>query len=152
GRGRRAGPAGVRAAQQLVRRRSPHVEASRIILETVLCELGRFAEAEEFCQQSLASARRRFAGNTPEVASALAWLAWTLVEQRKFGEAEPIARECLVIRAEQMPGTWRHHVAMSLHGASLAGLRRFAEAEPLLRDGYDKMEPPPAGAIYKRLA
>src|SRR5262249_18369667 len=65
---------------------------------------------------------------------------------------EPIARECLVIRAEQMPGTWRHHVAMSLHGASLAGLRRFAEAEPLLRDGYDKMEPPPAGAIHKRLA
>ena len=72
--------------------------------------------------------------------SGLVRLGAILVQQDKFVEAEPLLRECLDIRQEELPK--RHRLipyAMSILGASLAGQRKFAEAEPLLLNGFTGM-------------
>jgi tetratricopeptide (TPR) repeat protein/predicted Ser/Thr protein kinase len=82
----------------------------------------------------------------------LAVLSMCLLKQNKHAEAEPIARECLAIRAKKMPGHWAHYNTMSMLGASLAGQGKYAEAEPLLVEGYEKMKPPAQVAVRKREA
>jgi hypothetical protein len=61
-------------------------------------------------------------------------------------------RECLAIRTQAVPGTWQHHNTMSLLGGALAGQGRHEEADPLLVEGYEKMQPPEPAAFRKREA
>ena len=51
-----------------------------------------------------------------------------------------------------MPKSWLRYNAMSMLGGSLSGQGKYAEAEPLLVEGYEKMAPPKAAAIRKREA
>jgi tetratricopeptide (TPR) repeat protein len=66
-------------------------------------------------------------------------LGETLLDQRKFAEAEPVARECLALREAEAPDHWRRYSPQSLLGASLAGQRKFAEAEPLLLEAVREL-------------
>lgn len=59
--------------------------------------------------------------------------------QGKFSESEPLAREVLDFYRRKQPDTWFRFLSESMLGASLAGLKRYAEAEPLLLDGYQGM-------------
>jgi eukaryotic-like serine/threonine-protein kinase len=54
--------------------------------------------------------------------------------------AEPILRECLAIREQELPDDWRRSNALSLLGGALLGQKQYAEAEPLLRQGYEGMK------------
>ena len=75
--------------------------------------------------------------NHPGVAGSLIVLGKNLVQQEKFDEAEPLLRECLAIRQKALPPDhWRIYSAMSILGECLTGLGQWAEAEPLLLDGY----------------
>jgi hypothetical protein len=72
------------------------------------------------------------------------------LKQHKYGEAEPVLRECLAIRAEKLPDNWLRFNAISMLGGALLGQKKYAEAEPLLLQGYDGMKQreatiPPAG-------
>jgi len=70
---------------------------------------------------------------------AAADLALAYLSQRKFSEAEPLAREALEMDRRKQPDDWERFRAESLLGASLAGQRKYAEAEPLLLAGYQGM-------------
>ena len=53
------------------------------------------------------------------------------------GAAEPLLRECRVIRREALPeGHWLHANTESTLGECLTALGRFGEAEPLLLRSY----------------
>jgi tetratricopeptide (TPR) repeat protein len=114
--------------------------------------LGKLDEAETLARGALASARRRRPAGDAEVATALAMLCSIKLEQRQYAGAEPIARECLAIRADKMPGHWRTYHTMSLLGGALAGQGKHEEAEPLLREGYERMDLAQAGAKTKQQA
>jgi hypothetical protein len=58
----------------------------------------------------------------------------------KPDRALPLARECLAIREEKRPDDWLTFEARSLLGGSLLGLKKWAEAEPLLIRGYEGMK------------
>ncbi|MBA4147674.1 MAG: tetratricopeptide repeat protein [Verrucomicrobia bacterium] len=75
-----------------------------------------------------------------EQAASLAPLTHILLVAHKFIEAEPIARECLTIREDALPGNWLTFNARSMLGASLLGQEKYAEAEPLLLSGYEGMK------------
>ena len=68
----------------------------------------------------------------------------------KWTEAESLLRECLLIRAKVLPDDWLRFNSISQLGGALLGLGRFAEAEPLLVEGYEGMKsreariPPPS--------
>ncbi len=73
-------------------------------------------------------------------ANQLAALSLVLLEQMKYVEAEPIARECLAIRVKKRPDGWSPFFSRSLLGRALLGQKKYAEAEPLLVQGYEGMK------------
>ena len=86
-----------------------------------------------YLREALAG-RRRALGNAHQyTAFSLVALASVLDDRARFEEAEPLAREALDILLPA--GHWRIALSQSVLGASLAGLRRHAEAEPLLLEG-----------------
>jgi eukaryotic-like serine/threonine-protein kinase len=64
-------------------------------------------------------------------------LAYTLLAEEKFVEAEVAARESLAIREKKLPDDWRTFNARSMLGASLLGQKKYSAAEPFLLAGYE---------------
>jgi hypothetical protein len=50
-------------------------------------------------------------------------------------------RDSLVICTERTPGQWQVFLARGLLGICLAGQKKYTEAEPLLRQGYESLKP-----------
>jgi hypothetical protein len=66
-------------------------------------------------------------------------LALARLSQGKFAASEPLASEALQFYRRKQPDDWQRFRAESLLGASLAGQKKYAEAEPLLLEGYREM-------------
>jgi len=78
-------------------------------------------------------------GASPDTMASAADLALAYLSQGKFDESEPLAREALDFNRKNQPDDWQRFRAESLLGASLAGQKKYAEAEPLLLSGYQGM-------------
>jgi hypothetical protein len=86
----------------------------------------------------------------PGTASTLAWLGKLLVARGDPQGAEPLLREALASRqAAFPPDDWRVAEAGSLLGGGLVALGRYAEAEPLVVEGYRTLKQK-RGAAYRR--
>jgi len=101
-------------------------------LERADCLLREALEQNRKCPDSL---YRR--GRT---ANALGWLALNLLLQQHYAEAEPHARQAVAIFAKQRPDDPRRFYWVSLLGDVLRGQQKYAEAEPLLLQGYEGMK------------
>ena len=110
------------------------------VLTAVLTDLRDLAGIEALLRQRVEELRARPVPDDPQLASALVGLTRNLLRQKKFAEAEPLARECLTIRERQLPDDWQTFNARSLVGRSLLGQTNYAEAEPLLLSGYEGMK------------
>jgi tetratricopeptide (TPR) repeat protein len=94
---------------------------------------GDYDEADRDIQEALAMRRRLLGDRNPGVASSEVVLATLQVAQHRYAEALDSARSATDIYSEALsPTHWRTAVSMSAQGAALAGLGRYAEAEPLL--------------------
>jgi serine/threonine protein kinase len=100
---------------------------------------GRYGLAEAQAAQVLAARRRALGSQHPHTMQSAADLALAYVSQGRFAESEPLAREALAFNREKQPDDWQRFRAESLLGASLAGQKRYAEAEPLLLEGYQAL-------------
>jgi serine/threonine protein kinase/Tfp pilus assembly protein PilF len=100
---------------------------------------GKYARAETFAAQALAGRRRALGPDHPDTMDSAADLALAYVSQGKFAESEPLAREVLEIEGNKQPNDWHRFRAETLLGASLAGQKRYTQAEPLLLRGYQGM-------------
>jgi hypothetical protein len=69
----------------------------------------------------------------------MAALGLDLLEQQKSAEAEPLLRECLLVREKIAPDEWRTFNTKSMLGGSLLCHEEYDEAEPLLLAGYEGM-------------
>ena len=72
-----------------------------------------------------------------QYAGQLGSLGLNLLEQQKPADAEPVLRECLLIREKTQPDAWTTFNTKSLLGGSLLGQKNYADAEPLLLSGYE---------------
>jgi serine/threonine protein kinase len=70
-------------------------------------------------------------------ANALGWLALNLLWQERHGDAERIAREAIAIDQIEK---FRRFYWTSVLGAALLGQKKYADAEPLLLEGYRGMK------------
>ncbi len=155
GRGELAGAeAALREAIDIRRRLDePHqrwVIGEYLLHLALVCRLsGRVDEAEAL--EAEAADRReehplpRWAGK----ARALERIALRLEELGALAAAEPVWREVLANRASSIPGHWKLFDTMSRLGGTLTRLGRFAEAEPLLLEGYGSIDPPPEEAHHQ---
>jgi hypothetical protein len=70
-------------------------------------------------------------------ADSLVRQAESLVEQKRFAEAESVARESIARRTvAYSAGAWQIFSAQRILGASLVGQKKFTEAEPVLLEAY----------------
>jgi eukaryotic-like serine/threonine-protein kinase len=67
-------------------------------------------------------------------------LAAFLKSQNQLAEAEPLLRECLVIREKMQPDAWITFDTKSMLGGALLGQKKYAESEPLLLSGLEGMK------------
>ena len=100
---------------------------------------GKYAQAEIYAAQALAGQRHALGSEDPQTMSSAADLALADLSQGKFDKAEPLSREALEFNRKAQPDDWQRFRAESLLGASLAGEKKYAEAEPLLLEGYEGM-------------
>jgi hypothetical protein len=75
----------------------------------------------------------------PDTTAYAADLALAEQSQGKFTESETLAHQAETIEQEKRPDNWMRFWAKSLLGESLAGEKKYAEAEPLLLEGYRGM-------------
>ena len=100
---------------------------------------GKYALAETYATQALAGRRHTLGPEHPDTMASAADLALAYLSQGKFAESEPLAREALEAEKKMQPENWQRFRAESLLGASLAGEKKYTEAEPLLVEGYQGM-------------
>ena len=106
----------------------------------VMCQRrGQYALAETYTSQALAGRRRALGSESSDTMASAADLALAYISEGKFAEAEPLAREARQFNQKKQPDDWQRFRAESLLGASLAGQKKYAEAEPLLLEGYQGM-------------
>ncbi len=133
----------------------PEVRAS--LQETighVYQNLGLYSGAKPLLLESLATRRRMFPGDHPEVASSLNRLAVVHALSGDYAAAEPLFREALAIR-ERLYGGDHPAVISSLSNLALLLHDRgdYATAEPLYRRALelDRMHPEPDSAAAVNL-
>jgi eukaryotic-like serine/threonine-protein kinase len=100
---------------------------------------GKYAQAQSYFAQALAGRRHTLGPRHPSSLATEDDIALTDVREGKYAEAEPLAREVLELAKKIEPDDFDRWLAASVLGASLAGQKRYEEAEPLLREGYQGM-------------
>jgi non-specific serine/threonine protein kinase/serine/threonine-protein kinase len=108
-------------------------------LAVTLDEAGRIDEAIPLYEECL---RRRRATRGPDHSTTLISignLAQACLES-KPAEAERLCRELLAIHERKHPQDWHTYHARSMLGGSLLKRRKYAEAGPLLIEGYEGMK------------
>jgi serine/threonine protein kinase/tetratricopeptide (TPR) repeat protein len=96
--------------------------------------------AEPLYRELAALARDGAGPESVAYAGQLARLSGNLMGQKKYAEAEPVAREALAIREKKEPDLWTTFDTQSLLGGALLGQTKYAEAEPFLLRGYRGMK------------
>ena len=104
---------------------------------------GRLDEADRLLREVLEHQRQR-GDSTGQVqlARTLAMLSLNLLLQNRPAEAEPVAREAVALfeNNHTTDREYRHPYMLNLVGGALLGQKRYAEAEPLLLQGYEGMK------------
>jgi serine/threonine protein kinase/tetratricopeptide (TPR) repeat protein len=113
-----------------------HATATVSNLGNHLEELGQYAEAESWRRKLLAASRGRNGVAPDGRGRQLAELGLNLLTQKKWADAEPLLRECLMLREKVHPDRWLTFNTRSRLGSALLGQGKYAEAEPLLLAGY----------------
>ena len=114
--------------------------------------LGHFDRAEVWRRKWMAGVKTRYGGESLADTIELARLGSNLLRQGKWIEAEAELRECLALRQKYRPDEWTTFNTHSMLAAALLGQQKYADAEPLLLQGYEGMKQrtaqiPPQGKI-----
>jgi len=101
---------------------------------------GENAKLADLLPEQLPEARKAFPKDSPQLAGLLAQIGMSLLQQKKWTEAEPLLRECLAIREKTQPDVWSTFNTKTQLGGSLLGQKKHADAEPLLLAGYEGLK------------
>jgi serine/threonine protein kinase len=109
-------------------------------LAGVYREQGRYALAEALYIKVLELQHHALGAEHPRRLSSTNDLALLYVYRSKYNRAEGLLREALDGYQKAKSDTWERYNCQSLLGVSLAGQKKYAEAEPLLLSGYEGMQ------------
>jgi serine/threonine protein kinase len=110
-----------------------------VLLARVSERKGNSVEAETLLTKAL-EARTRVLGKEHDVTLATAMtLGRVRLEREEYDSAETLLRQGLASYMESYPDIWQRYSCESLLGAALAGEKKYAEAEPMLLEGYQGM-------------
>ena len=130
------------AALGIERLEFAHVNAFRII--DYMCDyyeqLEQYEKAEVWRRKSLAAAKAKDGPESRLYAEELLHVASNLLMQKKYAAAETILRERVAILQKDQSQGAQAYDTQALLGAALLGQQKYAEAEPLLVQGYQGMK------------
>ncbi|MFO0810621.1 MAG: serine/threonine-protein kinase [Gemmataceae bacterium] len=109
-------------------------------LTKAYAKVGRGADAAKLIVYQTERTRAKFGAANPGWPDFLANQGRRLVKFDRFQDAEPYLRELLATCEKAAADDWKTAEARSLLGAALAGQAKFAEAEPLLLQGYEGLK------------
>jgi tetratricopeptide (TPR) repeat protein len=109
-------------------------------LAKALLEVKQPDKALPLFREFLDGQRKRWGADSPQLANWLGQSGLDLMQHKQDAEAEKYLRECLAIREKTQPDVWSTFNMQSLLGGALLGQKKYAEAEPLLRKGYEGMK------------
>lgn len=102
-----------------------------------LCEKrGDKDQAIRLLKEHLQWIRANLPKESSDLARQLAMIGVSLLYLESWDDAEPVIREALAIRTAQEPDGWSTFNTKSMLGGVLLGQKKYAEAEPLLLEGY----------------
>jgi tetratricopeptide (TPR) repeat protein len=101
---------------------------------------GDTARAGQIWQHALQGFRSLGSDAEANAVDASELLGQNLTKQRKYAQAEPLLRQAVAFREKGDRDDWALFRAQAFLGACLAGMRRFADAESFLVNGYDGMQ------------
>jgi serine/threonine protein kinase len=100
---------------------------------------GRYADADALFLSTLDARRRVLGPAHPDTLDNMISLAEVRLNEKRYADAEPLLHEALSSYEATSPGSWQLYRSQSLLGTTLVAQGRFAEAEPLLVDGFHGM-------------
>jgi serine/threonine protein kinase len=100
-------------------------------------DAGRTTEAIAMHEENLKLCIARLGSNHSYTLGRRNHLAQAYAAAVLFTKAEPILRECLAIREKALPDDWITFYTRSQLGGNLLSQKKYAEAEPLILQGYD---------------
>jgi tetratricopeptide (TPR) repeat protein len=130
------------AAQGLEQLAFIHDEAA-LIVETWcdwLVSHGDTGQADLWRQKWLAAVKQNAGPESPAYVRVLEEQGANMLRVERHADAERLLRECLAIRQSKQPLAWSTYRAESMLGEALAGLRKHAQAEPVLLRAYEGLK------------
>jgi len=131
-----------RAAVGIEKDQFQHPEAGRIVGNLSDCHelLDQYAEAEIWRRKWLAIVKQKSGIESTAYGEELRSLGLILLHRQKWLEAETVLNESLAILQRKNPADWSTFHARSALGAALLGQKKYADAEPLMVQGYEGMK------------
>jgi tetratricopeptide (TPR) repeat protein len=120
-------------------------------LGAVYHDQGKDELAEPLLMKALEGGRRVL-GSNPDTWDTLGSLAEVELQVKRYANAEQLLREAVDTTEKTSPDAWNRYYFQGLLGASLAGQKQFAEAEPLLVSGREGMVQRAAAVPADRLS
>ena len=117
----------------------PSTLAAEVALGWAYDSHGDLPRAEQIWQGALQGYRRLGGDGESGAANVGELLGQDLTKQHKYDQAEPLLRQALAFRERADPDKWQRFRAQAFFGATLAGQRKYAEAESQLVSGYEGM-------------
>jgi tetratricopeptide (TPR) repeat protein len=144
------------AAAGLEKLEFSHTEAGRIIGDLCDCLERRqqFDRAQAWRNKWLAAVKKKDGPDSATSAGDLVEQAEDMLRRGRHMSAEALLRECVSILQRKRPGDWTTFRAQSLLGVALLAQDKYAQAEPLLLEGYEglaarKAQIPPILASHR---
>lgn len=115
-------------------------EADRIVINLAIAysRAGQADDAQRVLSDQQEAVRQ--ANSAVELAGWQAYTVSQLLSAEAFNIAEPLAEQCLRVRAELVPETWSFYSAKSLMGGVRLGQAKLDEAEELLLNAIAGLE------------
>jgi serine/threonine protein kinase/tetratricopeptide (TPR) repeat protein len=104
----------------------------------------QIARARALAQELVADVRASQPKDSPELGTILIRAGYVLLLLKQWQEAEPLLRESLTIREATKPEAWSTFNNKSILGEAMLEQGKFAEAEPLLLNGYAGLKDNPS--------
>jgi eukaryotic-like serine/threonine-protein kinase len=101
---------------------------------------GRFDHAIPLLRELAFHRKQEVGADSSSYAGVLASLGQSLSQEKEWAEGEATLREALAIRELKEPDLWQTFNTKSLLGGALLGQKKYVEAEPLLRAGFEGMK------------
>jgi serine/threonine protein kinase/Tfp pilus assembly protein PilF len=118
----------------------PHTLTTMNNLAHAYQETGQLEQALPLYEQALARRKEKLGPDHLDTLASMNDLAQAYQKNGNFPKAELILRECLTVRQKKQPDAWTTFNTQIQLGACLLGQQKYAEAEPLLRTGYEEMK------------